>query len=197
MNKCMNIAFSSLFIFSATPVLAAEMPDRPSFTKTGETTVQAQDAISAEAEVIAIDKKTREIKLKTEDGEEMSITAAPEVKNFAQIKKGDRLKVRYLETLILDLKKGGTEPVVLTQSSDLETAKKGQKPGAVATSVITARGTVINTDAKKHTITVKGPNRTLVLPMQDKELFSKIKKGDQIEARYTEAMAISIESAKK
>ncbi|MNL52314.1 hypothetical protein D3C87_1754770 [compost metagenome] len=119
------------------------------------------------------------------------------MKNFDQIKKGDRLKVRYLETLVLDLKKGGKEPIVLTQTSDVQTAQAGQKPGATLRSIITARGTVTNVDVKKQAITVKGPNRTVVLPMADKELFNKIKKGDQIEARYTEAMAISVETVKK
>ena len=166
------------------------------FQKTGETTLEAANAIEAEAEVLKVDKKTREIKLKSQDGEEFSIVAGPEVRNFDQIKKHDRLKVSYLESAVLELKKGGGEPVMVSEQTDSDRSRMGMKPGAVVTDIITARGTITAVNWKKQQITLQGPHRTMILPVE-KEVLGRIKKGDQIEARLTQAMAISVESTKK
>ena len=46
-------------------------------------------------------------------------------------------------------------------------------------------------------MTVKGPKRTVELKVKDPEQLKLIAKGDQIEATFTEAMAISVTPAKK
>ncbi|MDG0816872.1 hypothetical protein [Bdellovibrio svalbardensis] len=176
---------------------AAEPEKHQEFKRTGENTVEAKETVEVEAEVVSVNKKTREIKLKSSDGEVTSMIAGDEVKNFAQIKKGDRLKVRYFESLMLELKKGGAAPVAVTETSDISRASMGQKPGGMASAKVTARGTVMSLDAKTQSVTVKGPQRSVVLHVAKKDIFDKIKKGDQIEATYSEALAISVESVKK
>jgi ribosomal protein L6P/L9E len=53
-------------------------------------------------------------------------------------------------------------------------------------------------DPKASTITVKGPKGNLVtLDVQNPDQFKVVKKGDQIEATYTEALALSVEPAPK
>ena len=46
-------------------------------------------------------------------------------------------------------------------------------------------------------VTVKGPKRTVELKVQDPAQFKMIKKGDQIEATFTEAVAVAVTPAKK
>jgi len=50
---------------------------------------------------------------------------------------------------------------------------------------------------KQQTVTLRGPKRTVDLKVRDPEQFKLIKVGDQVEATYTEAVAISIEPARK
>jgi Cu/Ag efflux protein CusF len=190
-------AVSCLFIsasaFAADPITAPP----GTFNKTGENEYQASNVIELQAQVVDVNKKTRDIKLKAKDGETTSIKAGNDVENFAQIKKGDMLKVRYLESLTLELKKGGGDPIVVSDTSDLVRAQPGQKPGAMAIDKVSAVGTITKLDKKTQHVTVKGPQRTVVIHVQKKDVFDTLKKGDQIEATYVEALAVSVESIKK
>jgi len=159
--------------------------------------MEASNVAEVEAQVVSVNKKSREIKLKTDDGDTTSITAGKEVENFNNIKKGDWLKVRYYESLTLELKKHGGDPIVVSDTSDLVRAAPGAKPGAMTIDKVTARGTILKVDKKKQLVTVKGPQRTFDLHVQKKDVFDKLKKGDQIEATYVEAVAVSVETVKK
>ena len=50
-------------------------------------------------------------------------------------------------------------------------------------------------DAKKQVITLRGPERTVKLKIKDPEQIKLIKKGDQVEGVYAEAVALSVEAA--
>jgi len=54
-------------------------------------------------------------------------------------------------------------------------------------------------DTKTHQVTLKGPNQTVDLYVEDPAQLKLIKVGDQIEAVYTQAVAITVEpvAAKK
>jgi outer membrane protein len=55
---------------------------------------------------------------------------------------------------------------------------------------------VIATDAATQTISLRGPGgRTVILPLRDPEQFKGIAVGDQVEATYVEAAALSITPA--
>jgi hypothetical protein len=51
--------------------------------------------------------------------------------------------------------------------------------------------------AKTQTVTLKGPKQMVDLKIPDKGQFKLVKVGDQIQAVYTEALAIGVEPAKK
>jgi hypothetical protein len=53
-------------------------------------------------------------------------------------------------------------------------------------------GNVIKLDAATQTVTVKGPERTVDLKVRDPEQFKLVAVGDQIQATYTEAMAVAV-----
>ena len=149
------------------------------------------------ATITAVNAATREITLKGPQGRELTVVAGPEVRNFAQLKVGDSVEAQYVESLVLELKKGGGKPVERTQKAGGATAKPGAMPGAIAGQQVTVVGDVINVDAATQTVTVRGPKRTLDLKVADPEQFKLIAKGDQIEATYTEAAAVSVTPAAK
>jgi hypothetical protein len=144
------------------------------------------------ATITAIDKATRAITLKGPKGDEVTIVAGPHVKNFAQLKVGDVVQISYLESLALELKKGGGLKVEKTEKGGAVGAKPGETPAGLAARQVTVVGDVIALDAATQTITVKGPNRTVSLKARDPEQFKLIAVGGQIQATYTEAIAVEV-----
>ena len=148
------------------------------------------------ATIVAIDAAARAVKLKGPRGREFTVTAGPEVKNFAQMKVGDKVKVVYVEALLLELKKGSTAPVARTEKAGTAGAKPGERPAAVAGQKITITAEVTALNENKQIVTLRGPEHTVKLKVADPAQFKLIAVGDRIEATYTEAVAIAVEPAK-
>ena len=186
----------------ASTVVAAALAVSPAIAQTGAVVagkapgkVAIAETIKATATITAIDAATRAVTLKGPKGNEVVVTAGPEVKNFAQLKVGDQVNVEYVESLALELKKGGGAPVAATVKEGAAAAKPGERPGAVGGRQVTIVADVIDVNAATQMVTLKGPQRTVELKVRDPEQFKLIKKGDQVQATYTEAMAIAVTPA--
>jgi len=156
------------------------------------------EAAQVSAQVVGLDKATRTVTLKGPKGNVVDIVAGDEVKNFDQIKLGDYVFVRYLQSLTLELAttKGGIREGAEREGA--ARAQPGERPAGVAARQVTVLADVIGVDPKKKTITLKGPKGNVVeLPVQNPEQFKVVKKGDQVAATYTEALAVSVEPAPK
>ncbi len=149
------------------------------------------------ATITAIDKATREVTLKGPQGNEVTVTVGPDVKNFANLKVGDQVDAQYAEAVTLELKKGGGQKVERTEQMAVKGAKPGEQPAGMAGRQVTVVADVIDVDPANQTVTLRGPKRTVVLPVHDPEQFKRIAKGDQVEATYTEGFAIAVEPAMK
>jgi Cu/Ag efflux protein CusF len=150
------------------------------------------DAVKAEATVTAIDKKTRTLTLKGEDGNVFDVVVGKEAKNFAQIKVGDRLVAEHMEAISLELKKGGG--LRETVEKDIsEAAKPGQKPGMVKGREIDFVADVKVVDAKAGTITILGASgRMYKLKVKDPAIMAQIKEGDQVKGTYIAATGLVV-----
>jgi plasmid maintenance system killer protein len=63
---------------------------------------------------------------------------------------------------------------------------------------VTVTATVEAIDAKKNRVTLKGPEgKTQEIKVKDPKNLVNVKVGDQVVLTYTEALAISVEPAKK
>lgn len=163
--------------------------------------VAAQEtALLYDGEVINIDAATRTVTLKNQDGES-TIVAGPEVKNFAEIKVGDRFDVVYELAIAVELVKvknpGVTGEQVTTTTA---TAPQGDKPGVITTNTITATANVEAIDATKNIVSLKGPQGNIFkVKVQNPDLMKDIAVNDQVKVVYTEAIAavVSTPAAKK
>ena len=149
------------------------------------------------ATITAIDKATRDVTLKGPQGNEITVTAGPEVKNFANMKVGDQVNAEYVEALTLELKKGGGQKVERTEQAGAMGAKAGATPAGAMGRQITVVADVVSVDPAKKTVTLRGPKRTVELVVNDPEQLKRVAKGDQVEATYTQAFAIAVEPAAK
>ena len=153
--------------------------------------------VQVTATIAAIDKATRDVTLKGPQGNEIVVTAGPEVKNFDNMKVGDQVNAQYVEALTLELKKGGGMTVARSDQGGVKEAQPGQKPGGIAGRQVTIVADVIDVNPAKQSVTLRGPKRTVELVVPDPAQFKLIAKGDQVEATYTQALAIAVEPAKK
>jgi hypothetical protein len=159
--------------------------------------VTAAQTVNLTATIVAIDSATRSITLKDPKGKEITLTVGPEVKNFAQMKVGDEVNAGYVEALTLELKKGGGKVVARTEQAGAATAKPGERPAGRGGRQVTIVADVVDVNPATQTITLRGPQRTVELKVRDPEQFKLVAKGDQVEATYTEAVAIEVTPAAK
>ena len=158
----------------------------------------AAQAVEVRAVVVGLDKATRTLDLKGPKGRVVSLQAGDEVKNFDQIQLGDRVVVRYLRALTLELKKPGSTIMERNDKADAAVAKPGERPAVAAARQVQVMANVVAVNAKTKTVTLKGPKgNTVDLVLEDPKQVANVKKGDQVEAIYTEAIAVSVEPAPK
>ncbi len=193
--QCLNISLShrSSQRLSRCPL----WPKPGAVVGKGPGVVTAAQTVELTATIVAIDPATRAITLKDPKGKEVTLTAGPEVKNFAQMKVGDQVNASYVEALTLELKKGGGKTVARTEQAGAATAKPGERPAARGGRQVTIVADVVDINPTTQTITLRGPQRTVELKVRDPEQFKLVAKGDQVEATYTEAVAIEVTPAAK
>lgn len=189
----------TIVAFAAAAILAPQAAAQTGAAVVGKGpgVAAAAQTVKVTATITAIDAATRDVTLKGPQGREVVVTAGPEVRNFAQMKVGDNVDVEYVEALTLELKKGGGMPVAKTETAGAARAKPGEQPAGMAGRQITVVADVIAVDKDKQMVTLKGPKRTVDLKVRDPKQLALIAKGDQVEATYTEAMAIVVSPAKK
>jgi Cu/Ag efflux protein CusF len=173
---------------------------KPSVTgETGGATApgkgSAARVLTITASVEAVDAANRTVTLKGPRGNLSTIPVGPEVKNFDQIKVGDFVAVRYFQALALELKKGGSGIRERSERSNTASAKPGEQPAAGAARQVTVIADVVAVNEKSRTVSLRGPKQTVDLRLKDPKQLKLVKVGDQVEATYTEAVAISVEPA--
>ena len=157
----------------------------------------AVSVVEATATVVAINTATRTVTLKGADGRVVDVVCGDEVKNFAQISVGDNVKVSYQEALTLELKKTRA-PTDASAVTAAIRAAPGNKPAGAVGREITVLANVVAVDPKKSTISLKGPAGNVVeLKVQNPDHFKVVKKGDQVEVVYTQALAVAVTPAPK
>jgi len=142
--------------------------------------------------VDSIDKASRSVVLKNAKGETMKVVAGDEVKNFDQIKVGDNVVASYTQGLVMTLKKGGGALRERIDSSEKGSAATGEKPAGYEVKEVTFVADVQQVDRKNQTVTLRGAVKTVRLKIKDPEQLKLIKKGDQVEGVFAEAVAISV-----
>jgi ribosomal protein L6P/L9E len=162
----------------------------------GKAAIVRTEEISAQ--VVGIDKATRTVTLKGPKGNVVDVVAGEVVKNFDQIKVGDFVVARYAQALTLELRKTRVAGGDVAMREEAAKAKPGERPAVAGAREVTLLANVVAVDQKNGTITLKGPRgNEVTLAVQNPDQFKVVKKGDQVEVTYTEALALSVEPAPK
>jgi hypothetical protein len=146
------------------------------------------------AQVVGIDKQDRAVTLRGPQGNVTTVEVAEDVRNFDQIEVGDTVKITYYEAVALYFGKPGTQPSA-DAGAVVARSEKGEKPGLYAVGAVDVSATVQAINKAKRTVTLKGPDGSEATVSVDPSMkeFDNLRVGDTIHARYTEAIAISVE----
>jgi hypothetical protein len=143
------------------------------------------------ATVARVDLAKRTVTLKGWRGNIVTMDVGDGVRNLPQVKIGERVVVTYAQALALELvRKSG--PGVGERVADDAAARVA--PGAARREVkVVADVMVVN--IRNQTVTLRGPKQAVTLKLRDPGLLKSITAGDQVEATYTEALALAVRPA--
>lgn len=198
-NKVLVQTLMAASLALALPVgVQAQQPGSAGIAAVAPGEALVAQTVRKEATVVGINPETRTITLKGAEGRVFMVTAGDQVRNFDQIHVGDKVVADYVASISLSLKKGGVGIRERTEKEGMERAPVGAKPGATVGRQVTILANVTAVDAKNKKVTLRGPDGNSVdLVVQDPSQLALIKKGDQVEAVFTEALAIAVEPAPK
>lgn len=146
------------------------------------------------ATVEDINYTNREITLRGQDGNSVKVAVGDNVRNFDQIKKGDRVGATYYESVALALGRPGERLTPTGRSQSMIRAAPGQKPGGLAVTTATTTATVEDVDRENREVTLRTPDGNVAKVLVDPSVgnLENINKGDRVNATVTQALAISV-----
>jgi hypothetical protein len=162
-------------------------------TINGLPSVVASGSISGQATVVAIDYDNRSIALEGPDGKSEIFSVSSVVQNFNQINTGDLVKVQYVQTVDVNVRKIG-EPLSTAELAGVVAAPLGDKPGVVAVRTVQTLANVQAIDYQTRSVTLIGiSDKPVTLAVSPKlKDFDNVVKGDQVVFTYTEAVTIYV-----
>ena len=151
-----------------------------------------------EGEVVKVDKKTRTITFKNKEGESKFV-AGPDIKNFDQIKKGDRVNVNYELAVAIELIKTKSDGVrTKVETNTVTKSKSNEKPSETIANKTTIIADIVEVNREKKLVSVKGPSgKITTVTVKNPALLADVKVGEQVKVIYFDAMAASISTPKK
>jgi hypothetical protein len=161
-------------------------------SKAGKPGAIAVEVVNWSATVKAIDYVKKTAVLVDENGREVSIDVK-KARNLDQVLVGDKVKVKYVEELVIFVRKSDAPPRAgVTRTVAL--APKGKMPGGIIADTAQIQANVEDIDYNKRTITLKGPAGNIRTYKVSKEVkrLKDVKKGDQVVLDVTQALALEV-----
>jgi hypothetical protein len=176
-----TVALVALLVAGAAPLEAQEPIQKVRVSKTV-------------VKVDRIDSSTRGLVYVTPDGIRNSMTVAPEVTLFDELREGDVVVVHYIEALVAKVKPGA--PLTLVTDTTAEAKANVVDPGVRVDQQLTQVVTIDAIDRAMRTVTYHGvDSRRVMRQVQDVTALASLKAGDVVELTFTRERAVSIERA--
>lgn len=152
--------------------------------------------LTATGTITAIDPATRMVTVKGQNDRTVVFTAGPSVRNFDNMKVGDKVAVDYETAVAIALRKGATGREKLETEAAVR-APAGGMPGGAVAKITTIVARIENVDRKRSTATLQGPEgRYVVVKVRDPQVMKDIKPGEEVAIAFYEAVGIAVRPAK-
>ncbi|MBU3563038.1 MULTISPECIES: hypothetical protein [unclassified Polynucleobacter] len=187
--------FTSISPVNAQPATAASGQAKPAVIDAAVTDNRYQ---LYEGEVVKIDKKTRTITFKNKEGESKFV-AGPDITNFDQIKKGDRVNVNYELAVAIELIKTKSDGIrSKVETNTVTSSHANEKPSEKIANKTTIIADIVEVNREKKLVSVKGPSgKITTVTVKNPALLADVNVGEQVKVIYYDAMAASIATPKK
>lgn len=198
-NRAAFVALSAVLLAACSAEKATPPP--PTVVATQGATEKGglrQQEVTVAAIVEKVDVKERKVTLRGPDGTTDTIRVPESVRNLPQLKKGDAVIATYYQSVGFEVVKKSDAKLGITGEEGGARAELGEKPGAVGARVITIVADVVKLDKQNQQAVLKGADgKTTTVNVQNPAAFEKVKVGDRVEIRLTEALAIDVQPAPK
>lgn len=177
----------ALLLSASVQAQESQPQDKPSFSATQSVTLSAT--------VDAIDMATRQVTLRSEDGQTQTITVGEEARNLGQVKPGDVVTAEFVRKLDVEVFADDGSELGAGALAAAGRAEEGEKPGglAIESQVLTARVAEINLDA--NTFKLQWPDNSVEeFVAQNPDNLRLAAVGDIVVITYTEAVGIVVEA---
>lgn len=160
--------------------------------------LRSEDIHVLKATVLNVNKETREVTLKGEEGRTVTITVPETARNFDQIKPGDIVTAKYTESIAVAVRKSD-EPPSTTQKESITRAPLGEKPAARRTATTQINATIEKIDRERRELMLMGSegNTRVVKVPEDMKRFDELNEGDHVVIDATQSVAIDVSSPEK
>jgi hypothetical protein len=199
MRILQSVLSATLLTFAFVSCSSQNLPSEPVATITEEITNLGRSEtgiVQAQAVITAIDADKRLITVKNYRGEESTHPLGAEVRNFAQLRKGDTVTISYIQSVAYELREPtADEKAVTTQITEGSArAQLGQKPGMAKGANLKSLVTIDAVNLDAETVDVRGPRgNVFTVKAKYPERLKSIKVGDTAVVSYTEAVVVDVQ----
>ena len=156
-----------------------------------EPTKSERVVMAGTARVERVDTFGRSITVRTDQGVSHTVYVGPELRVFDQLRAGDMVTIRAVESVIVALKPGAKPTALIDTTAAAREASGGRSD---VQQQLKAVVTIESVDVPAQVVVyVAGDNRRVMRTVVDPHLLDGLKKGDVVELTYTRERAIELE----
>lgn len=148
--------------------------------------------------VESIDVPNRLVTVREAAGDTATFYVDQSIRSFPQAKVGDKVRIRYQESIAVQMAKPGEAGPRATLKEETTKPGSGAASGS-ARSELTAVVKIEKVNKSGTSVTFTGPRgrRTIQVVRPEMQKFAKsLRPGDEVEVAYSEALALSLEPVK-
>ncbi len=142
------------------------------------------------ATVDAVDPQARRITFRVPKGEPVTLAVDESVRTLGRVRRGDRVKVRYRQSVAVQIRKPGAPGTARAPS--------GQAPAGAGTRSLTVTTKLSAVDRKHETVTFTGADgKPTTVGVPDPAELDTIAAGDLVEITYVEAVVLTVTKVRR
>ena len=155
--------------------------------------IHESETVTIEATVEKIDRKTRQLTLKGNEGKSVTVTLDDKAGKLDKIDVGDLVVINYLESVTIQVfDHDQAEPGAVAVEAVAKT-KPGEKPAGVVAGQVSVIVTIEAIDLKNELVTLKRKDGVLsTVKAQNPANLKKVKVGDRVQITHTQAVGFSV-----
>jgi hypothetical protein len=163
---------------------------RPAAAAPHATPIEGVSVLQAEGTVQAVDRATRAVTVNDAAGGQATFTVGEDSKNLAQLKPGDRVRVRMVREAFISMSTGNAPA-----AGSVHPGSSVAGAGGVAGTVVSA-AEVVTVDQKSGVLALTSPDgRVFHVQVQDPVKIARLSPSTRVDVAYSAKVSVSVVNA--